>query len=146
MFNWVSSWWTNKSISGPARNAPNDGKNIKELIDQKPTNVVLVSPNEINNVRIKLKKTIPNTPFRSETPKLFVDLENVFSQGNDKYFQNIRKHREENKYKEKIDIDIEKALDQLKEESEKMVIELNKVLNEVMVGTINIDNQEFEKL
>jgi hypothetical protein len=144
MFEWVSLWWTNKSLSGPARNAPNDGKNIKELIEQKPDTVLLVSQSEINNIRNKLKKTVQNEPYKTETPKLFLDLNKVFQQGNDKYFENIRKKREEKK--PKINIDLEKASDQLAEESKKIASELNKVLDEIKVGTIQIDNQEFEKL
>lgn len=146
MLSWVSSWWINRSLSGPARNAPNDGKNIKEIMEQKPANVLLVSPNEINNIRNKLKKTVQNEPYRSETPKLLLDLNNVFNQGNDKYFETVRKRREENLNKPKIDINIENELDKLMEESEKIAVELNKVLNEITVGPICIGDQEFEKL
>lgn len=97
MLSWVSSWWTNKSLSGPARNAPNDGKNIKELLQQKPVSIPLLSQQEISNARNNLKKITPNKPYESEPGQLKIALTQVFAQGNETYFNNFRKRREQSK-------------------------------------------------
>lgn len=152
MFSWITSWWSSSAISGPARNAPNEGKNIKEIIDQKPAEVSILTQEEIiavkNNLRktgiretidftddncitftntislksspekqkhpltmvvtqeqvvtIKngLKKTATNTTLPSPITSPIVEaLNTVFSQGNAKYFENIRTSREAAKNK-----------------------------------------------
>jgi hypothetical protein len=58
MFSWISSWWSTSAISGPARNAPNEGKNIKEIISQKPAEVSILTQEEIIAVKNNLRKTV----------------------------------------------------------------------------------------
>ena len=55
MFSWVTSWWKLGSrpiqghIAGPARNAPNDGHNIKEFIEEQKDQAKLASLMEITS-------------------------------------------------------------------------------------------------
>jgi hypothetical protein len=95
MFGWVTSWWSTGSFTGPARNAPNDGKNIKAIFDQRPKQVMVVTEEEIGTIRKGLKKTQINAmPPKSQKPPIMAELDNVFGQGNMSYFEMLRKRRE----------------------------------------------------
>lgn len=95
MFGWVTSWWSAGSFTGPARNAPNDGKNIKELFDQRPKQVMILTQEQVVTIRKNLRKTQTNaTPPLSQKPPIMAELDTVFGQGNDSYFDMVRKRRE----------------------------------------------------
>ena len=76
MFSWVTSWWKSKStpiqgtILGPARNAPNDGINIKEFIEEQSkqanSSEIASTASVINNDELKsVKKSLSqNTPVQ----------------------------------------------------------------------------------
>ena len=100
MISWVTSWWTSGAFSGPARNAPNEGKNIKAFFDQRPRQVIVVTDVEIQNIRKCLKKAQTNTsPPKSHKPPIMKELDTVFEQGQVGYFETVRKRREEAKMK-----------------------------------------------
>lgn len=86
MFYWIVDWFYG-SYSGPARNAPNSGHDIKKFIENKPPEVTLISPEDINNVIQKLNKVpeIEKSSF-SATP-LMTEFNNVFSMGYKQYFE-----------------------------------------------------------
>lgn len=66
MFSWVTSWWKSKStpiqgtILGPARNAPNDGINIKEFIEEQSkqanSSEIISTTSAITNDELKSAK------------------------------------------------------------------------------------------
>lgn len=105
MFGWVTSWWSAGSFTGPARNAPNDGKNIKELFDQRPKQVMILTQEQVVTIRMNLRKTRTNaTPPLSQKPPIMAELDTVFGQGNDSYFDMVRKRREVAKLNEKCSV------------------------------------------
>jgi hypothetical protein len=56
MISWITSFIYNTIYSGPARNAPNDGINIKKYIDEKPPEVKLISGDDLIQIKQQLKK------------------------------------------------------------------------------------------
>lgn len=115
MFSWVTSFWSKTHVSGPARNAPNNGENIKTIIDNKPPTVVSVTQKEIENTIKNLRKTVINEPYKSAPSSLELELASVFELGNSNYFELMRIKRKNlieaninisnNQSIEKIDID-----------------------------------------
>lgn len=94
MLSWIASWWSTKSFTGPARNAPNNGQNIKELFEQKPASVIVLTDKEIQSVRSTLKKTeINSDPPSIVIPPIMMSLNNVFQQGNENYFESVKQRR-----------------------------------------------------
>ena len=66
-------------LTGPARNAPNDGQHIKQLFDHKPSSVTLLTTNDILKARSALKKTsINSNPIEIKIPPLIGSLHAVF--------------------------------------------------------------------
>jgi hypothetical protein len=122
MFDWIRIWWygTNNSLSHAARNAPNEGVGIKELIDNKPADVKIITAgelinkkNELKNLeepkymilsneeilmqRNRLKKISSSEPVKLNTkPRtLMNEINEIMQTGNKTYFENLRKRREE---------------------------------------------------
>ena len=56
MISWISDWIYTIIYSGPARNAPNDGKNIKQILEQKPPDINAITANDLLYLKEKLKK------------------------------------------------------------------------------------------
>ncbi len=92
MFNWLSTFLpTNNIIYGPGRNAPNDGKNIRQVLDQRATQVMSVPPEVIIEVKSGLRKTITNAqPPLSNKPPMMKEFDDVFTLGNKNYFEKLR--------------------------------------------------------
>ena len=91
--NWVSSWWSVGSFTGPARNAPNNGIDIKKLFDQRPKQVILLSADEVKQELKKLRPTKINAiPPISNRPPIMQEFDNVFNQGYKQFFE-ARKQR-----------------------------------------------------
>lgn len=102
MLSWIASWWSSGTFTGPARNAPNEGKDIKALFDQKPSHVVVLTDVEIQTVQKGLKKIQTNaTPPKIYKSPILQQIEDVAEQGHTKYFENIKKRREEARSKAK---------------------------------------------
>lgn len=123
MLDWVTSWWSTDTFTGPARNAPNDGKEIKTLLDQCPEQVLMVTETEIHEVRKNLRKTqINSMPRILHEPPIIVELNSVFRQGNANYFEMIRKCRRNNK----INTDTIEEFQKLSDDSENidMIMEM----------------------
>lgn len=88
MLGWVSSWWSVGSFTGPARNAPNNGIDIKKLFDQRPTQVILLSETEVKQELKKLRPTKTNAvPPLSTKPPLMQEFDDVFNKGYKDYFE-----------------------------------------------------------
>ncbi|CAH6420357.1 Hypothetical protein HVR_LOCUS1172 [uncultured virus] len=87
MLAWVSSLWLSGSFTGPARNAPNNGIDIKKLFDQRPTQVITVSEEVVKTTLKGLRKTVTNAvPPLSNKPPLMKEFEDVFSTGYKDFF------------------------------------------------------------
>jgi hypothetical protein len=101
MLEWITSWWWSAgTFTGPARNAPNEGKNIKEIIDQKPEQINMLTSSELQNVRQRLRKTETNGPkpnLNKSPATVLEELGNIFEKSPNNYFELIRKKREETK-------------------------------------------------
>lgn len=99
MLGWVSNWWTTASFTGPARNAPNGGKGIKDLFDQRPKQVIVLTDAQIKQVRTGLRKAETNsTPAELHESPILQELDNVFKQGTKNYFSTVQKNvSEDNK-------------------------------------------------
>jgi|SRR6516162_5034219 hypothetical protein len=101
------SWFTNYFYtwySGPARNAPNDGINIKKFIESKPADIKLIAVHDLTDVKNKLKpvdttKTITTyfciTPKELQQTKL--KLHNTKQTNKSFIFDTIQPHFEKNK-------------------------------------------------
>ena len=93
MLGWVSSWWSVGSFPGPARNAPNNGIDIKKLFDQRPTQVISLSEADVKQELKKLRPTITNAvPPISNKPPLMQEFDDVFNKGYKDYFE-VRKRK-----------------------------------------------------
>lgn len=87
MINWIYEWLYSSVAYAPARNAPNEGVDIKKFIESKPDDVVMISAEEINHVKQKLNK-IPEVQKTSFTgTPLIEEFNTVFSMGYKNYFE-----------------------------------------------------------
>ena len=92
MLDWVGSWWSAGSFTGPARNAPNDGINIKKLFDQRPKQVISLTEAEVKQELKKLRPTKINAvPPLSHKPPIMQEFEDVFANGYKNYFESRKK-------------------------------------------------------
>jgi len=87
MLDWFSSFWTDYSLYGPARNAPNNGINIKDLLQQRPQRVICLTPEEVQHKLSTLRPTKINAipPIQNKNP-IMKEFDEVFNQGYQNYF------------------------------------------------------------
>lgn len=87
MLHWIVDWFYT-TYSGPARNAPNAGHDIKKFIESKPPEITLISPDDINKVIQNLNK-IPEIEKPTSFPgsPLMTEFNNVFNIGYKNYFE-----------------------------------------------------------
>jgi hypothetical protein len=80
-------------LSGPARNAPSDGKNVKQNVDQTPR-YFLISNQDIINSKNRLKPITPNER-RQKSGKMPImeEFENIFALGCSNFLQQARSRR-----------------------------------------------------
>lgn len=92
MFSWFDMF-SSTFFSGPARNAPNNGVNIKEILT-KADKGSEISQELIVNTLNSLKKTIINNdrPLFYRSP-LLCELDEVFGKGNKIYFKNNKREK-----------------------------------------------------
>lgn len=83
------------NFTGPARNAPNEGINIKTVLQQQLSQVIVVSGDDLSKVINRLRKTKinANPPPSHEVP-IHQELKNIFEGGKSLYFESIRKKRD----------------------------------------------------
>ena len=131
--NWLSSWFTNSEFSGPARNAPNNGINIKNLLNACPQKMVAVTEVELTQTITKLRKTKTNAiPPLSEKPKIMQEFDQVFENGYKAYFESLKQSR-----KTKTPLQTEQTLESLK--TEKSLESLNTVESLESEESLNIE-------
>lgn len=132
MYNWITSWWSSETNinTGPARNLP-VSVNIKQLVDNRPASVLVISSDEILNRRNSLKKTVINSqPASIKKKPIMQEFDKVFEKGiktylkpttdNDKILT-IAKKRLSNK----LSAD---KLDQALKELEKVLIDIDNTI------------------
>jgi hypothetical protein len=92
MLTWVASFFTG-AFAGPARNAPNGGKNIKALIKENPP-ALTPSDKDIQHVKSVLKPTVVNAerPVVRKMP-LLEEFDNVFDKGWKEFLTGARGRR-----------------------------------------------------
>lgn len=93
MLAWITNWWSSNNFSGPARNAPNDGKKIKSLFDQRPKQVIIITSDEIKTAISKLKKVDKINTQKSTNNPMFEELYSVFQKGIKNYFNDLKHTR-----------------------------------------------------
>jgi hypothetical protein len=81
MFAWLASWFYTTDYSGPARNAPNEGLDIKKYIEEKPPEVKIITQEDIINAKNKLHKVEPNNKSSIYKSPLLKEFDNVFAVG-----------------------------------------------------------------
>jgi len=80
MLGWVSSWWVDeKSVTvGPARNVPSGNIDIRKFFEQKATQVMIISSEELQDHIRKLRPTVTNAqPPLSSKPPLMQEMEDL---------------------------------------------------------------------
>ena len=102
MFSWLNSFWVNQNFPGPARHAPNNGYNIRALLEQRPQCIVVVTEKEIKDTLSSLKKTKINAipPLSNKNP-LMKEFDGVCEIGFKEYFER-RKQKITKESKEEI--------------------------------------------
>ncbi len=90
MFAWITEWFYtvySGPVSGPARNAPNNGVNIKKYIEEKPPEVKIITDDEVQQALENLKPIpIVDKPVNYTSP-LMAEFNNVFAMGYKTYFE-----------------------------------------------------------
>lgn len=81
-----------QTTTGPARNIPFTGINIKSFFDQKPKQVIIVGSDEIQHTLSQLRKTIVNKdrPIFAKSA-LMQDFDRVFENGYKTYLNRLPK-------------------------------------------------------
>lgn len=97
MLNWLSSLWSNvPTMYGPGRNAPTEEGGLKRFLEQRPTQVIIVTQDVITQTRNGLRKTEINAvPPLSQKPAIMQEFDVVFAQGFGEYFKLRRQQRGE---------------------------------------------------
>ncbi len=98
LVNKIMSWlftglWSNTFFAGPARNAPDNGINVKELLKTAPPTCGLVSAEQVQEIKSALKPITPNKPYVSPKPPLIADFDRVFSMGIERYFDELKRRQ-----------------------------------------------------
>jgi hypothetical protein len=87
MLNWIYDWFSG-SLFYPARNAPNDGHDIKKFIENKPQEVHLISSDDITKIKNSLHKTdVPERPTSFPGSPLMMEFDSVFQMGYKNFFE-----------------------------------------------------------
>lgn len=95
MYNWLSSLFTGTFFSGPARNAPGEGKNIKQALEAIP----LETRGGISSMMLRekiasLKKVeINKQPYVTPRPALYLEFCEKTAQGYQNYFASLKNRR-----------------------------------------------------
>ena len=86
MFAWVTNWLYTV-YSGPARNAPNNGVNIKKFIEEKPPEIKTITQEDIVEALDHLKPVQQiQKPVVYSSP-LMEEFNTVFNLGYKEYFE-----------------------------------------------------------
>jgi hypothetical protein len=93
MLNWIYNWFST-TYHYPARNAPNNGIDVKKFIENKPSEVKLISLEDINNIKNNLHKIeIPERPSDFPGSPLMTEFHNVFNMGYKNFLEQRKSSR-----------------------------------------------------
>lgn len=102
MYAWITSFWKSYDpISGPARNAPNNGVHIKQIMEQKPKEIEASSNITETQLQLKiskLKKIPPPTNKKCYKSPIMTEFDNIFSMGTKAYLDKIKNNRKRLNY------------------------------------------------
>lgn len=91
MFSWITEWfytvYSSPTITGPARNAPNNGLDIKKYIEEKPPDIKMITSDDVKEQLEKLKPVVHNEKASVYTSPLITEFNEVFNVGYKEYFQ-----------------------------------------------------------
>lgn len=94
MFN-LLNWFYSNYIYGPARNAPNNGVEIKKFVDSKPTEVKTITEQDLTTAISKLNKIEVNSNKSPVyTSPLLKEFDEVFNMGYKNYFEQLKLKRQ----------------------------------------------------
>lgn len=122
MFAWITSWWRSEQgpVIAPARNAPNDGRDIKTFLTEEiarrqarnntstettssnnnnsKSTIIIVTTSDIQLIRQRLRK-VPDTYERAKphVPPLHREMNDIFSDGREAAFRKLREKRDARK-------------------------------------------------
>lgn len=93
MFSWITEWFYTYTtpVTGPARNAPNNGVDIKKYIEDKPLEVKMITCEEVKDALEKLKPVVNNEKPAIYTSPLIAEFNQVFDMGYKNYFEKKKK-------------------------------------------------------
>jgi len=93
MLNWIYDWFST-SMFYPARNAPNDGHDIKKFIENKPLEVHLISSEDITKIKNNLHKIeVPERPTAFPGSPLMMEFDTVFQMGYKNFLEKRKSSR-----------------------------------------------------
>lgn len=87
MFSWIVEWLYTPFQYNAARNAPNNGVNIKKYIEEKPPEVKIITSKEIIETLEHLKPTPTIDRPVVYTSPLMAEFNQVFDMGYKNYFE-----------------------------------------------------------
>lgn len=87
MLSWLSSWFYSPVLSGPARNAPCAGIDIKKFIETKAPEMTFISQSDIVNAKKSLVHVEQHATPTVYTSPLMAEFNNVFEMGYKNYFE-----------------------------------------------------------
>ncbi len=90
MISWITDWLYTV-YSGPARNAPNNGVNIKKYIDEKPPDVKTITSEDVKEALNNLKPISATEKPMIYTSPLMNEFNTVFTMGYKNYFEQKKK-------------------------------------------------------
>ena len=93
MFSWITEWFYTYStpVTGPARNAPNNGVDIKKYIDEKPVDVIIITCADVKEAKENLKPVVNVEKPTNYTSPLIAEFNQVFEMGYKNYFDQKKK-------------------------------------------------------
>ena len=87
MYAWLQSWFYAPVLSGPARNAPCAGIDIKKFIEEKAPEVNIITQNDIVEAKRNLVHVEPKNTFTPYTSPLIAEFNTVFEMGYKNFFE-----------------------------------------------------------
>lgn len=89
MFN-LFNWFYTTYIYAAARNAPNNGVDIKKFIESKPVEIKTISQNDLTSAIAKLKSPLPAEKPTVYSSPLIKEFGEVFEMGYKNYFEQLK--------------------------------------------------------
>lgn len=92
MLTWISELLYSVVYAGPARNAPNSGINIKKYIEEKPPDVVSITKDDLEKVKLTKVETNNDRPKHYISP-MMAEFQTVFDMGCHNFLEKKKQRR-----------------------------------------------------